>query len=298
MTAIAGVYPVVSRASLDDEAELWAALAAEPLIAGIELPYSDGLHRAGPEWVAAHLPAHWTVVITAIPGTMSALQADPVRGLASADPGGRQRALADVAAIAAAGGELNALLGRGAVSAVELHSAPRGGTADALRDSLERALALDWQGAAIALEHCDAAVAGHEPAKGFLPLEAELRALDGLPMGVVINWARSAIELRDADRVTEHLTLARDAGRLAGLMLSGVAPVATEYGESWADAHLPHIPASLLTPERAAAAVAAAGEVAIRGAKVSWKGEATTAARVAAVLDTVRMLVPADVASR
>ncbi|MDQ0823383.1 hypothetical protein QFZ79_001126 [Arthrobacter sp. V4I6] len=91
------------------------------------------------------------------------------------------------------------------------------------------------------LEHCDAAGSSHPPVKGFLSLEAEIDAVlgAGAGTGITVNWARSVIEQRDVAAPLRHVKLALEAGVLAGAVLSGCAPVATEFGAAWDDVHLP-----------------------------------------------------------
>src|SRR5438034_923832 len=75
--------------------------------------------------------------------------------------------------------------------------------ADAFRRSLDELRAWDWRGAALSVEHCDAFVPGQAPAKGFLALGAEIDAIrashGATPVGVAVNWGRSAIEARDPE---------------------------------------------------------------------------------------------------
>jgi hypothetical protein len=85
---------------------------------------------------------------------------------------------------------VNAVAGRRAVIAVELHSAPAVGSAlagaassspSSLSRSLSELVTWDWHGAAIALEHCDCKLLSADgttfvapAAKGFLPFDDEL----------------------------------------------------------------------------------------------------------------------------
>ena len=82
------------------------------------------------------------------------------------------------------------MAGKGSAIAVQLHSAPSLGTpaavaagvtssVHALSRSLQEVLTWDWRGAAVAIEHCDAAHSDGSPpaAKGFLSLDEELAAL-------------------------------------------------------------------------------------------------------------------------
>jgi hypothetical protein len=115
---------------------------------------------------------------------------------------------------------MNDRLGRRVVLAVEIHSAPGSENrivkpnSSAFQRSLDEAAALDWDGAALLVEHCDAYIAGQKPAKGFLTLADEIGALSSLsgsPMGLSLNWGRSMIELRDPGRVIDHVTAASNA---------------------------------------------------------------------------------------
>lgn len=103
------------------------------------------------------------------------------------------------------------------------------------------------------LEHCDAAIHDQTPVKGFLTLEEELQAVTASGTGtrVAVNWGRSAIEVRDGVAAFHHIRACLDSELLAGVVLSGCAPVATRFGEAWDDCHVPPAPvepASLLTP--------------------------------------------------
>lgn len=296
--AILGAYPMLFGAPPHDEAAVYDALSGRPDVAGLELPWLGGssnstgsIHPHGAEWLVATLPDHWNVVMTAIPSTMAALAASPEQGLASGDPGGRAAAVAETARLADAIRALNDLAGRRMVTAVEVHSAPTAGSPDSLRKSFDELLALDVDGARLLLEHCDALVPGQAPAKGFLSLSDELAVLTDLPVGLLLNWGRSALELRDPDRVVEHVRLA--GAKLEGLMFSGVTPVDGVYGKPWGDSHAPFAPFepdSLLTAARAAAALDAAGQLDIVGAKLSWKRSTETKDRVAALEDALSIV--------
>jgi hypothetical protein len=47
------------------------------------------------------------------------------------------------------------------------------------------------------------------------------------------------IELRDPERVIEHVVAAAKSGLLKGITYSGTAGVDNVYGAAWADSHLP-----------------------------------------------------------
>ena len=262
----------------DAEAALFDGLGRLGL-AGLELPYFGRLHAHDEAWLLERLRPDWRFVLTCLPGTMERLKDDAAFGLASDDSGGRRRALdfAEGARLAAA--RLNDSLGRQAVAAVAVHSAPRrAGGARSSRESFAASLTelrgRDWGGAELLVEHCDAAVAGQIPEKGFLRLEDECAALrlsEGpAPMRLLINWGRSAIEERSAEGPLRHLALAREAGLLGGLFFSGATPAHPDYG-AWKDSHAPFsasCPASLLTPDAAKAALREAGKISYVGLKI------------------------------
>jgi len=286
MELYAGAYAAITKQLAAVADEYYRLLAADPLVGGLEEP-----------WTGAPLVDRgWPVLVTTIPGTMDALAADPSFGLASLDPSWRRAAIADASSVRDEVLRLNDARGSRVVRAVELHSAPHAsgspGGGALLADSLTEIAGWDWDGADLLVEHCDAAIEGQPAAKGFLSLAEEIDALRGLPVGLVINWGRSAIELRDPDRVVEHLTLARDAGLLRGLIFSGAADSDGDGVAAWADQHLPVAreggvggeQLSLLTGERMRAALAAAGDLDYLGLKVGWRGGDATAAERAALV--------------
>ncbi|MCU1596390.1 MAG: hypothetical protein JWQ47_129 [Glaciihabitans sp.] len=274
-------------------------------VTGLELPWTGSLHPHDPEWLLSTLEPSWKLVLTSIPGTVARLDVDPHAGLASTDAEGRAAAIGDARLMRDAVETLNTRAvsspGNPAVLAVELHSAPRvpsGSDARRLADSLEEVSSWDWGGTSLLIEHSDAFVAGQDPSKGFLTLRDEIEAVDavrfrgrghGGGIGIALNWGRSAIELRDPDRVTEHVDAAADSGLLAALVFSGAAATANRYGAPWADVHPPFGPSidrvagpgagtdavtestSLLTAERAADALAHAGRLDWVGIKMGWK---------------------------
>lgn len=289
MRLIAGAYPA---APADPDAFL-AHLAESDLVGGLELPFVDDERR----WSLDRLPAHWTHMVTAVPATAMRARTEPGFGLASTDEDGRQEALAVTLAVRDTVERVTQSAGRALVMAVELHSPPLGsGTADQFARSLEEAAGWDWSGARLVVEHCDASVAAHPPEKGYLSLADELRAVRtvGADIGVVINWGRSVIEARHPAGAVAHVTLAREAGLLAGVMFSGVADQPLGEIPAWADAHLapaPGHPASLLTAAHVVDCVRAAGEVDYLGVKVGARpADSSAADRANGVLEALRMV--------
>lgn len=286
------------------ERTFYDGLDAVPEVRGLELPWTGTLHPHDDGWLLAHFPRRFDAVLTAIPGTMRRLQTDPGYGLASTDPDGRGAAVREALALRDAARRLDDACGRAAVVAVELPSAPRAtGTADALRRSLgELVEAGGWDATAIVVEHCDAFAADRPVEKGFLTVADELEALRDLPAGVgmSVNWGRSAIELRDPDRVAGQIGEVAAAGRLHGLMFSGASAEATAFGGPWVDAHHPLAPtpgfpggeaASLLTLERLESAAAAAVELRWAGFKFGWADpNAPVAPRVEMIAAAARIV--------
>jgi hypothetical protein len=297
MKPYVGAY--AASASLDREAEgsLYDGLALMP-IAGLEQPFFTGtLHRRDEGWLIAQVRPEWDLVLTTLPGAMESLQADKNFGLASAVPDGRKRALDFAETACRAVERLHRALGRRAIRAVLVHSAPRLGGSGAkaslegFTDSLSTLRSFDWQGAALLLEHCDAAMPAYAPDKGFLTIEDDVLAVKlsqgKAPLAVAINWGRSALETRSADGPLEHIARAVQAERLGGLFFSGVTAAHPEYG-SWRDSHAPFstaCPESLLTPAAAKAALAAAPVCPLIGIKLQTK---PATMNVAERLDVIR----------
>ena len=266
-------------------------------IAGLEQPIlGDGsLHIDEPR-LLSRIRQDWSLVLTLLPGTMDRLKNDPHFGLASADEDGRARALEFAEAARRKIIALDAILGRRAVRAVLLHSAPslgRGAAKSSLEGfsrSLTALRELDWRGAGLLVEHCDAPVAGRAPDKGFLRIEDDALAVKlssgPTPAALAINWGRSALETRSADGPLEHVARAVQAGLMGGLFFSGVTPGHPEYG-AWRDSHAPFsttTPESLLTPAAAKAALALAPACPIVGLKLQTKPPSlSVAARLAVI---------------
>lgn len=260
----------------DLEAAYYRSLASLASVKGLEHPFLGQLHQYDDNWFLQQLAPHWDYVFTTIPGVMNALAQQPGFGLASTDEAGRQAALQFMRSAQQAVRKLNQHLGRRAVTAIMLHSAPArnkvAGNAECFAASLQELLSWDWQGARLVVEHCDAYLPPQVPSKGFLSLQDELVVLSQLKqqgtanLGVVINWGRSVFEGRDPTTAVQHLQAAKTAGLLAGLMFSGVSDAESEYG-AWRDSHQPirnalqpelGSPVSWLTEQQVAAALAAA----------------------------------------
>lgn len=303
----------IAPAGLADEERMLAGLAGMADVRGLEVPFTGALHRSDEAWLFARLRRDWDFVVTLIPGTMGRLQSERGFGLASTDEAGRQAALAMARSAREAVERLNATVGRNAVVAVELHSAPSRGPAggtgsrEAFARSLGEVAGWDWFGARLAIEHCDAHRPGHPQHKGFLSLEDELAAIASAnataraAIGVCVNWGRSVLETHDAGTAAAHIAAARRADALAGIMFSGTSAADTPYG-IWQDTHMPHAPApgiahgeagSLMTEAEIARCLDAArgAKLDILGAKIAIRPpEATVETRLGMIADLLKLI--------
>ena len=90
---IVGAYAAHAPGADTGSSPILRALAAHPDVAGLEVP-QVGRVEAGADWKQG-----WSHVITAIPGTMQRIAADPTFGLASPEETGRAAALTFAAAL-------------------------------------------------------------------------------------------------------------------------------------------------------------------------------------------------------
>jgi hypothetical protein len=236
------------------ESEWYDALRAEPLVEGLELAFTAGLHPRGSAHLSSLLDDRWALVVTNIRRTMGATHRNPAYGLASIDKAGRSAAVNDVNLLRQHMKELAR-----PVMAVELHSAPHRGRApsapEQLLRSLEEILSWDWAGARVVLEHCDAFRQTGNIQKGYLALEEEICTIESLSRdageaAIALNWGRSAIETASANGPEEHIARVSSRVPLAGFFFSGAAAIESAYGDAWRDVHLPmkhNEPTSLLT---------------------------------------------------
>ena len=314
--------PSLSGWNPNDEEKFLTSVLALDGVAGLEVPFTDKLHKYDEAWFLQQLPEHAQFVVTTIPGTMARLKVDKTFGLASSSESGRRSALDFAQEALKAVRRLNHKMGRPSVVALELHAAPvaaRGAaTTAALEASLIEISSWDTDGALLVLEHCDALMPYQAPAKGFLALELEAQAIKkanevtGNPMGVVVNWGRSVIEQRRPEAAREHITYLRDHGLLRGVVFSGCARVDTRFGDAWDDIHVPPAPAgsgdegshktsdnellepaSLLTPDRINECLQAAGtlpETGFHAIKVAAPPNASVDQRVSVISRTLAVV--------
>ena len=266
-------------------------------VGGLELPFFGALHRHDEGFLLGQLRPEWDLVLTTLPGTMDRLKEAPAFGLAATGAEGRTRALGFLESALRAVERIEAALGRPAVAAVEVHSAPRPAhSAESFARSLSELRRWDWRGAALLVEHCDRARPAGDHDKGFLTLGEEVDAVLGssgpTPAACSLNWGRSALEGRSAKTPLKHVARLQAAGLYGGLVFSGVTPSHPDYG-TWKDSHAPFstsCPASLLTPQAAAAALAL-GAPPLLGLKVQPLPAALSVpARLAVVADGLAAL--------
>jgi hypothetical protein len=292
MSYLLGAYAAApTDPSSPEFGDFITALSGHELVAGLEVPSHHLADLAAVESMVQFASPQWVYAVTCFPGTVLAMANTPSAGLASMDSAGRSAAVEFVAGLREQIGRFDEQVGGGKVQHLFLHSAPRGGTPDALAVSLAEILSWDWNGTRLHLEHSDAAVPGQESQKGFLSLTDELTVLDQLgDVGLVINWGRSAIESRSVDGPVEHLERARAAGLLSGLMFSGAAESESEFGSAWLDAHLPTSsvePTSLLTPAEITRSLRAAGDDVFLGVKVGVRPVKADVAQKVSAIDRV-----------
>lgn len=283
MSFIVGAY----AAGFGDDVDSLRRVAQLPGFGGLELPFHDDVarDRAG----VAELDPSWDVVLTTITANVLRNRSESGFGLASAYEPGRRAAVTAARDTAALARAIDDHAGRPATVAVELQAAPsETGDAAALAASLDELATFDWGNALVTIEHCDS-VAGPRPhQKGYLTLDDELEAVEkaGGRFALTVNWGRSAIEGRSATTPAEHVARLRAAGRLGGVMFSGVADRSFGSLAPWTDAHLPPStardprfadlepltePASLLGPAEVSRTLeAAAGAQRFTGLKIAF----------------------------
>ena len=304
---VVGAYPASPAHKVWNpnlEREFFSALTEDRRITTLELPWLGSIHPHDDQWLLKNFPTQWQAIITDIPFVMSQISRNPAFGIASSDETGRNEALTTLKEIADAVRRFNDAQSRKVVSTIEIHTAPRQiGSISSLTRSLDEISNLDWDGAELAIEHCDAWIDGQTPEKGFLSLSNEIQAIQNssTPIGIFINWGRSAIELRDASRVSEHVAIANESGFLTGLIFSGASNRDGEFGPAWIDAHHPlrkdaanpfGDPDSLLTQALLRDSIAAAGSIKNLGIKMGWspKREGTISERVSMITSALDSL--------
>lgn len=292
------------------ESRYYTELKKLPQLKGLEHPFLGSLHPHSDDWFLANIAPQWDYVFTCIPGIMNALSQNAQFGLAATDGAGRAAALAFMHQAQQAIIKLNSHLGRQAVKAIMVQTAPArhkaASSTAALQASLTAMAQWDWQGASILIEHCDAYTPAHEPSKGFLALQDEIAVLQQVQadstqrFGMVLNWGRSVFETRQVDGALQHILQVKAAGLLRGVMFSGVSDVPSEYG-AWRDSHQPPQnsaqvlhgePGSWMTEQAMHQCLAACnGATDIIGAKIGIRPHsADVAERICYIRDTFAIL--------
>jgi len=217
-------------------------------IKGLEIPFfGESIHQFGDEYLIDLLNADWNNVITAIPATFEALKKNKHFGLASDDEDSRKSAIKVHKKLNKILQKINDTKGRQAISAVQIATAPSvpkkdiSSSSESFIKSFEEMLLWDWDGADLLIEHCDSSQKNHLYQKGFFSIEKEVEILDSFQdtnIGLVLNWARSAIEGQDVKTVIEHINIAQEKDLLKGFIFSGTCINDKTYG-NWSDSHMP-----------------------------------------------------------
>ncbi|WP_426518735.1 DUF4862 family protein [Diaminobutyricibacter sp. McL0618] len=313
MSFFVGAYATVAKGMDSGEQDLvYEELRSHPLVRGFEIPFADPWTDTDLARIAHRVGSNSDVVITTVPGLFRRGVEDSRFGPASPDEVGRRNSLAFLRHAWDAARRLGDIIGPGRIAGVSIVSSPRRssctetvGTAR-LADSMAEVLSWDWSGSRVILEHCDALTEAHRPAKGYLPLADEVRAVTwantrvdrGATIG--INWGRSAIEGRAPGAVLDHLGAAIEAGLLGELIFSGCAAEPTRYGDAWADAHAPswsEDPLSLLTPDSIADCFELLSQVSdpvLTGLKVSSPPSASAKDRIELLDRELRSIATAE----
>ena len=259
---VAGGYATAPvQGSRDDEFDFYSKLLSSTSSAsshlGLEIPLfmNATIHKNKDEdlilnsLISAGCP---NSILSLVPGTMQNLTRDKQFGLASDDASGRLQAVNFVKQASEAVIRINKSLGRNAIVAVEVLSAPSrvegvSSSASSLTKSLIEISKFDWFGAEILLEHCDQGglLPDVKPQKGFLSFTEELEAINSAnaalsgnstKIGVSINWARAVLETRDISRPIQLIKSAAELLRC--VIFSGCSAHPCPYGE-FQDSHMP-----------------------------------------------------------
>jgi len=241
--------PTLFKWDNSKESEYLSSIKNNLNIRGLELPFWGKLHMHDEEFFLSLLDSKWEYVLTCLPGTMKALEKNTHFGIASDNEQGRLEAIEFYKNANKAVKKLNDYFGGEKVINVVLATAPSLKAVDvksssrSLKKSLTEIASWNWFGAKLVIEHCDS---GREkaPVKGFLSIDEEIEAILDVnndlnhPIGITINWARSAIEKRNEIEPIKHVRKAFKNNILQGIMFSGTSSKSELYGD-WSDLHLP-----------------------------------------------------------
>jgi len=222
-------------------------------IRGLELPFwGQSLHPFDDQWLITNLDPKWENVLTCVPGTMKSIKSNSYFGLASLNEDSRQDAISFYKVAFDCVNNLKKQLGNKSLVAIYITSSPFQKDKKIYADkerfilSLMELVSWDWGNTRILVEHCDAYTKYNpDPHKGFLSLIDEISAIKNVNqkcesnIGIVINWGRSTIELRDVDGPIKHINYALKNNVLSGLMFSGTTAKNNNLYGSWSDLHMP-----------------------------------------------------------
>ena len=289
----------------DPEAEaafLDAVLALDG-VSGLEVRSTGALHKYDEAWFLNRLPPTADVVLTLLPGTMARLKTMPSFGIASTDDAGRRAAVDFAGEALRAVGRLNRAVGRESVTAVQIHTAPvhlsGSSSPGALAASLAELASWDWGQAQLVIEHCDTAVrpGAGEGIPGFQSRNGSRHQWRRWgPVAMAVNWGRTVIG-HAAPRPPRNRSLssampacsAASPFRVAQMWTPATVrpgPMCTyrRHRLGMASRTMASESASLLTPGRIRASLAAAGtETGFRAVKFAAPPAAGVAARIAAI---------------
>lgn len=232
------------------EEEFYKKLASRDLIFGLELPfYGDGFHPFGDDSIEDLFNPNWSFSITTLPGNMNNLKEDPSFGLASDNSKGRIKAIDFIKKCIERTNELNHRKGFDAAGNIQITSSPRipkegvTSSVECLTRSLEELSLEVGTDLTLTLEHCDSfnSESNEVPQKGFMSLSDEISAIKNLnskDIKVLVNWGRSAIEMKSVEGPIDHIRTLKNEGLLKGIIFSGTGEISELYG-NWSDLHLP-----------------------------------------------------------
>lgn len=238
--------PSFHKWNMVDETKYFQKLARNPKIVGIEHPFLVQSENYPISWLKDNIPAHWSMIITSLPGCMQKAKKNINFGIASANEKDRCLAVALIQDLNRYVHKINDIFGRQLVKAVHLHSLPTNDNSAfrsnklAFKRSLNEIKNMDWTNIELNIEHCDSYIPGRTPEKGFMRLQDEIETIAEIgEYGMVLNWARSAIEYRSINGPLEHILTAQKNNLLKGFFFSSCTNnEKSKYGD-WKDTHMP-----------------------------------------------------------
>lgn len=231
----------------EDETHFFAELRKRPNIRGLEHGYYGALHRFDDNWFLDNIHPDWDYAFTCMPGVADRVKQNQDFGLASFSPRGRQSALDFHRACLESVHRLNAHLGRKAVLAVQVHSAPAGKSSrENFAKSLGELCSWDWDGAKILVEHCDRFKTDGLHEKGYLSVEDEIWSIQQVrqlhprtDLGALLNWGRSVVEKRSLEGVLDHIRQLKQVDLLRAFLFSGTTQSKDSVYKYFGDQHMP-----------------------------------------------------------